>query len=152
MFFQLTGGGFIPDGLVEVAALGEALGSLWQWIRGPAIAGGTDAFGVFRYFWAGGGRASFMLRGSRVIVDEIYRGTAARAGTAGAMLAKAVQQAGITKPTELFIPNVLQKTGQSTAVLTNVLRDAASEFGGTVKAVSQGVDAGKTWVLVTIGY
>jgi hypothetical protein len=128
-------------------------GAIWNWFFPPlpAIKGGMDAFGMYRFTWQGGGYASFTLRGSKVVVDYIVRG-GAPAGAAGAMLAKAIQAAGAAKPTELVASNVLQKASSSTAVLQATLTSAAKALGGTVQSIGSGVDAGKTWVRVTIGY
>jgi hypothetical protein len=136
-------------------ALGGWLAAAWRWAftssAAPAISGGKDAFGVWRFVWAGGGYASFTTTNGRVAVDYINRGAAA-AGQAGQMLAAAIRQAGVLQPKELFVSQVIQKTSSSTAVVTNVLRQAATHLGGKVTAVSQGVDAEKQWLRVTIGY
>jgi hypothetical protein len=128
----------------------------WAWLFGapaalPTITGGLDAFGVWRFTWAGGGYTSFMTNNGRVALDYINRGAAA-AGDAGKMLAQTLRMAGAQRPTEIFVSNVLQKTPGSTQLITNVLRQATSQLGGAVQSVATGVDAGKTWILVKIGY
>jgi RHS repeat-associated protein len=137
-------------------ALTFALPSALTWLFSspaavPAISGGLDAFGVWRFTWAGGGYASFSTANGRVVLDYINRG-AADAGDAGKMLARAIRMAGVQKPVEIFVPNVIQKSATSTQLLTNVVRQASVHLRGAVESVSTGVDAGKTWVKVTIGY
>jgi RHS repeat-associated protein len=119
----------------------------------PSISMGMDQFGMHIATWSGGGRASFFVKGGgKVALDVIQRG-GAPAGQAGAMFAKALQSAGISRPTEIFVSNVLQKPGQSDAVITSVLERTAQSLGGTISSISQGVDAlEKHWIHAVIVY
>jgi RHS repeat-associated protein len=117
----------------------------------PRISGYVDDFGMHVFEWAGGERASFVQTGGRVVVDYLRKG-GAPPGQAGTMLAKSIRAAGGARPTELFAPNVLQKAPNSTAKLIDTLRNTVDALGGRVTGVTQGIDAGKHWVRVTIAY
>jgi RHS repeat-associated protein len=150
-------GGYVAAGpLMVMAANAEGLGPLRSSAPAapaaglPAVSGGVDQFGMHRYHWAGGGTASFMQEGTEVIVDYVNRGGAPN-GTAGAMLAESMRAAGITTPRTLMGPNVLQKTAESTRVVSRALMDAAEALGGAPRALASGEDpTGKTWVRVVI--
>jgi hypothetical protein len=118
----------------------------------PAITLGVDQFGTYVATWAGGGRASFVVAGGgKVLLDVIQRGSAP-AGQAGAMLARSLRAAGVSKPTEIFVSNVLQKAANSNAVISNVLQNAGQFLGGNVGSITQGVDAGKHWIRAIVTY
>jgi RHS repeat-associated protein len=117
----------------------------------PGVSGAMDSFDMHWYHWSGGGQATFKAKGAGVIVDGIKRG-GAPPGSAGAMLGDSLRAAGLSRPSSLIAPNVIQKTPGSNDLLEGVLRSAAAELGGTVTAASRGVDAGNHWVQVEIAH
>jgi hypothetical protein len=131
------------------AAIERAVELETQQIARPAVSGAIDSFDMHWYRWAGGGQATFKSKGTGVIVDGIKRG-GAPPGSAGAMLADSLRAAGLSRPTSLTAPNVIQKTPGSNDLLEGVLKSATTELGGTVTSTSRGVDAGNHWVQVEI--
>ncbi len=117
----------------------------------PEVIGRTDQFGMNIVEWVGGGSARFTESEGGVVVDYLRRG-GAPSGTGGEMLAESLRATGVTRPTELFAPNVLQKAATSNAVMESALRSTAQSLGGSVTGVTQGVDAGKHWIRVTVEY
>ncbi|MGC4070810.1 MAG: RHS repeat-associated core domain-containing protein [Polyangiaceae bacterium] len=119
----------------------------------PSVSGAIDQFGMYRYQWAGGGYASFQAQGQEVLVDHVIRGTVAPANSGGIMFADALKAAGISRPTALVAPNVLDKGPNSAAAIERMLRVAARALGGKPGAATRGIDeARKTWVRVVVGY
>jgi hypothetical protein len=133
------------------AAIGRVVERESQQVARPTVSGAMDSFDMHWYRWAGGGQATFKSKGAGVIVDGIKRG-GAPPGSAGAMLADSLRAAGLSRPSSLIAPNVIQKTPGSNDLLEGVLKSAATELGGTVTGTSRGVDAGNHWVEVEIAH
>jgi hypothetical protein len=101
-------------------------------------------------------KVCFSIEGARLIVTDITRATLPK-GSGGEMIAAAVLAHGVcASPTCIRATNVLNKEEaygrSSTALLTEVITQAAQHLGGRVTAARQGLYRDHVWVEVDVRY
>lgn len=63
-----------------------------------------------------------------------------------------MKEGGLSKPKELFAPNVLQKSNESNSIIQRVLEGAGRAIGAQSVESTQGIDIGKHWIRTKLGY
>jgi len=112
----------------------------------------------FRAEWPGFSRAFalFSIEGSKVFVSDIFRDNAQAKGSAGAMLAAAVVKAGLARPSNVRLTNILdtQPTQNqlqrgvsiSETVLGRTLEGMATSLGSRITGFCSGHYREKLWI------
>ena len=127
----------------------------------PVIESHPDGYKVT---WPGFKKAFalFDLERDGVVVTDIFRDPAQPKGSAGAMLADALKQAGARRPRWIRIANILDTqptlsqlaTGVAPGdtVLGGTVQNTVAELGGHITGWSQGITRGKQWIQAAIAY
>ena len=118
----------------------------------------------FKATWPGFPRAFalFSVERDRVIISDIFRDPAQPKGTAGAMLASALRQAGARRPQLIRIAKILEsqitlaqiraRSPLPETVLGKTLANCVAALGGNITQWEQGTERGKSWIQAAIDY
>jgi hypothetical protein len=123
----------------------------------------TDHPDGYRVEWPGYKRAFalFSVRGTKVVVTDIFRDAAQPKGSAGQMLADAFRAVGMSRPAQVRLANIIatQPTPAqiekgiepAQTVLGQVLVALASALGLSISAWNHGQERGKPFIEATFG-
>ena len=107
-----------------------------------------------RYTWDGDAQSEVKLYESPdgIGLDSIKRGPDQPPGSAADLVSDAIKASSNPTPNTLTIPNVLQKSSNSTAKLSEIGVKAANNLGAKSTALTTGVKNNKHFVEIAIEY